>query len=40
MTTTLPAAATREALGPTLVRLQREGADLIVVDAEIGRAHV
>ena len=38
MTTTLPAAATREALGPTLVRLQREGADLIVVDADLGKS--
>ena len=38
MTTTLPAAATREALGPTLVRLQQAGADLVVVDADLGKS--
>ncbi len=31
-------AATREAVGPTLVRLQQEGADLIVVDADLGKS--
>ncbi|MEI6666205.1 MAG: transketolase C-terminal domain-containing protein [Chloroflexota bacterium] len=37
MTTTAPApAATREALGPTLIRLQNEGLDLVVVDADLG----
>jgi transketolase len=30
------AAATREALGPTLVRLAREGLDIVVVDADLG----
>ena len=29
-------AATREALGPTLVRLAREGLDIVVVDADLG----
>ena len=38
MTTTLPAAATREALGPTLVRLQQHGADIVVVDADLGKS--
>lgn len=38
MTTTLPAAATREALGPTLIRLQRDGANLAVVDADLGKS--
>ncbi len=39
MTTTAPAsAATREALGPTLVRLQRAGADIVVVDADLGKS--
>ncbi|MFA7249921.1 MAG: transketolase C-terminal domain-containing protein [Dehalococcoidia bacterium] len=38
MTTTLPAAATREALGPTLVRLQHQGADIVVVDADLGKS--
>ena len=28
-----PAAASREALGPTLIRLRQEGLDLVVVDA-------
>ncbi len=37
-TTTPPLAATREALGPTLVRLQQEGADIIVVDADLGKS--
>lgn len=30
------AAATREALGPTLARLAREGLDIVVVDADLG----
>ena len=38
MTTTLPLAATREALGPTLIRLQQNGADLVVVDADLGKS--
>ncbi len=39
MTITAPStttAATREALGPTLVRLRREGLDIVVVDADLG----
>lgn len=37
MTTTAPApAATREALGPTLIRLRNEGLDIVVVDADLG----
>jgi transketolase len=38
MTTTAPAppAATREALGPTLIRLRQEGLDIVVVDADLG----
>lgn len=35
-TTQLPAAATREALGPTLIRLREEGLDIVVVDADLG----
>ncbi len=35
---TLPPAATREALGPTLVRLQQQGADIVVVDADLGKS--
>ena len=31
-----PTAATREALGPTLVRLREEGLDIVVVDADLG----
>ena len=38
MTTTLPLAATREALGPTLIRLQQDGANLVVVDADLGKS--
>lgn len=38
MTATIPAAATREALGPTLIRLQRGGADIVVVDADLGKS--
>jgi transketolase len=33
---TTRAAATREALGPTLIRLRREGLDIVVVDADLG----
>ena len=39
MTITAPStttAATREALGPTLVRLRQEGLDIVVVDADLG----
>lgn len=37
--TTIPApAATREALGPALIRLQEEGANLVVVDADLGKS--
>ncbi|MSQ41772.1 MAG: transketolase family protein [Dehalococcoidia bacterium] len=39
MTTTNRApAATREALGPTLIKLRREGLDLVVVDADLGKS--
>jgi transketolase len=31
-----PGAATREALGPTLIRLKEEGLDIVVVDADLG----
>ncbi|MEX2446197.1 MAG: transketolase C-terminal domain-containing protein [Dehalococcoidia bacterium] len=34
----LPPAATREALGPALTRLQQEGADIVVVDADLGKS--
>jgi transketolase len=34
--TSQPSAATREALGPTLIRLAREGLDIIVVDVDLG----
>ena len=33
-----PPAATREALGPTLVRLREEGLDLVVADADLGKS--
>ena len=36
MTTISQTAATREALGPTLVRLAREGLDIAVVDGDLG----
>jgi transketolase len=36
MTTVSQTAATREALGPTLVRLAREGLDIAVVDGDLG----
>lgn len=39
MTMTAPAsAATREALGPTLIRLVQEGVDIAVVDADLGKS--
>ena len=39
MTTTSHApAATREALGPTLIRLRQEGLDLLVADADLGKS--
>jgi transketolase len=38
MTTTRAPAATREALGPTLVRLQNAGRDIVVVDADLGKS--
>ena len=31
-------AATREALGPTLIRLREQGMDLVVVDADLGKS--
>ena len=31
-------AATREALGPTLIRLREEGLDLVVLDADLGKS--
>ena len=38
MTSAPPPAATREALGPTLIRLRDEGLDLVVVDADLGKS--
>jgi len=38
MTTTQAPAATREALGPTLVRLQNAGREIVVVDADLGKS--
>ena len=39
MTAAAPAlAATREALGPTLIRLHREGLDIVVADADLGKS--
>ena len=38
MTTAPAPAATREALGPTLIRLQQNGADIVVVDADLGKS--
>ena len=32
-----PLAATREAVGPTLIRLQKEGNNLLVVHADMGK---
>ena len=37
-TTTAAPAATREALGPTLIRLREEGLDIVVVDADLGKS--
>ncbi len=33
-----PTAATREALGPTLIKLAQEGLDIVVVDADLGKS--
>src|SRR5690606_17990409 len=38
MPTTHAPAATREALGPTLIRLQNAGHDIVVVDADLGKS--
>jgi len=38
MTTTPAPAATREALGPTLIRLQQAGREIVVVDADLGKS--
>lgn len=38
MTTAPALAATREALGPTLIKLQQNGADIVVVDADLGKS--
>jgi transketolase len=39
VTTIAPApAATREALGPTLIRLRQEGEDIVVFDADLGKS--
>lgn len=38
MTAAPPPAATREALGPTLIRLRDDGLDLVVVDADLGKS--
>ncbi len=39
MTTTAPrTAATRDALGPTLIRLREAGLDIVVVDADLGKS--
>jgi transketolase len=35
-TTQQPPAATREALGPTLIKLRQEGLDIVVVDGDLG----
>ena len=37
-TTSTPPAATREALGPTLIKLQDAGVDIAVVDADLGKS--
>ena len=37
-TTTAAPAATREALGPTLIRLREDGLDIVVVDADLGKS--
>ncbi|MCH8008911.1 MAG: transketolase family protein, partial [Chloroflexi bacterium] len=33
-----PPAATRDALGPTLIGLAKEGLDIVVVDADLGKS--
>ncbi|MBT5774732.1 MAG: transketolase family protein [Dehalococcoidia bacterium] len=38
MTTAPAPAATREALGPSLIRLQQNGADIVVLDADLGKS--
>ena len=38
MTTAPPLAATREAIGPTLIRLHEEGHDIVVADADLGKS--
>ena len=38
MTTAPPPAATREATGPTLIRLHEEGHDIVVADADLGKS--
>jgi transketolase len=38
MTTAPAPAATRDALGPTLIKLQQNGADIVVVDADLGKS--
>ena len=38
MTAEAPPAATREALGPTLIKLAQEGVDIVVVDADLGKS--
>ncbi len=38
MTTAPAPAATREALGPTLIRLQQNGANIVVLDADLGKS--
>ena len=37
-TTAVETAATREALGPTLVQLAKDGLDIVVVDADLGKS--
>ena len=37
-TTAVATAATREALGPTLVQLAKDGLDIVVVDADLGKS--
>jgi transketolase len=37
-TTSAPPAATREALGPTLVELAKAGLDIVVIDADLGKS--
>ena len=37
-TVAAPPAATREALGPTLIKLAKDGLDVVVVDADLGKS--